>query len=203
VDSTNIFGAGFRKNAEDVRNPGFNADSQQRAFTGPVGPVDLYRLACTMRIRRAVESEAPALSVLALNAKQYWGYAREDIERWQPLLAISADDVASKPTFVAEVEYEVVGFYLLVLMAQTWELEHLWVSPQFARRGIGRALLAHAANTAWLAGASSIVIDADPNAEPFYVACGATRWGIVAAPITSNPARVRPQLSLKVTSRAA
>jgi len=156
-----------------------------------------------MQIRRARESEASALSALALNSKQYWGYSFQDIERWRPLLAVSSRDIASKPTFVAEVENEVVGFYLLSPKAQAWELDHLWVSPKSARRGIGRALLAHAANSARLAGVSAITIDADPNAEPFYVACGATRQGIIAAPITDNPARFRPQLSLQVSSRAA
>ena len=156
-----------------------------------------------MHIRRAGQTEASALSELALNAKRHWGYLSEDIERWRPFLVVSADDIAAKPTFVAEVENEVVGFYSLVAAAQAYELEHLWVSPQFARRGIGRALLAHAVNTAYLAGASSIVIDADPNAEPFYVACGAVRRGLVVAPIVGDPTRVRPQLSLQVTSRAA
>jgi len=155
----------------------------------------------TMRIRRARQKEASALSILALRAKQYWGYSPEDIGRWRPILAISADDIAAKPTFVAEVEMEVVGFYSLVPTTQVCELDHLWVAPQFARRGIGRALLAHAVDTACLAGASSIVIDADPNAEPFYIACGAVREGMVAAPIAGNPARARPQLSLRITCR--
>ena len=156
-----------------------------------------------MRIRRARESEASALSALAVTSKQYWGYSPQDIERWRPLLAVSPKDIASNPTFVAEVENEAVGFYLLVPRPQVWDLEHLWVWPKFARRGIGRALLAHAVNSARLAGMSTIFIDADPNAEPFYVACGAFRQGVVAAPITCNPARFRPQLSLQVTSRAA
>jgi ribosomal protein S18 acetylase RimI-like enzyme len=156
-----------------------------------------------MRIRRARESEAAALSALAVTSKQYWGYSPQDIEQWRPLLTVSAMEIASKPTFVAEVENEAVGFYLLVPGPQAWELDHLWVSPKFARRGIGRALLAHAANSARLAGGTTLVIDADPNAEPFYVACGASRQGVVAAPIAANPARFRPQLSLQVTSRAA
>ena len=156
-----------------------------------------------MRIRRAHESEASVLSALAVEAKQLWGYSSDDMERWRPLLAICAHDIASKTTFVAEIENEVVGFYLLVPAAQAWQLEHLWVSPRFARQGIGRALLAHAANVASLAGASSINIDADPNAEPFYVACGGIRQGIVAAPIAGHPERFRPQLSLKVISHAA
>jgi GNAT superfamily N-acetyltransferase len=152
-----------------------------------------------IHIRRALESEAPALSALAFDAKQYWRYSPQDIERWGPHLALSAADIAANPTFVAELDAAVVGFYLLVPGASAWALEHLWVSPSFARRGIGRALFTHAVTTARRAGASSIAIDADPNAEPFYAACGAVREGVVAAPTTSDPARVRPQLSLRVS----
>jgi GNAT superfamily N-acetyltransferase len=151
-----------------------------------------------MHIRRALESEALALSALAVDAKQYWPYSSRDIERWRPLLRVTAADIAANPTFVAEMEGAVVGFYLLIPDAKVWALEHLWVSPLFARRGIGRTLLAHAVDMAQRGGAASIVIDADPNAERFYVARGAVRDGAVAAPIESDPARIRPQLSLRV-----
>jgi GNAT superfamily N-acetyltransferase len=156
-----------------------------------------------MRIRRALESEASALSTLAVAAKQYWKYSAQDIARWRPLLAVTADDIAANPTFVAELDDAIVGFYLLIPDAKAWALEHLWVSPSFARRGIGRALLAHAMSTAQRAGAASIAIDADPNAENFYLACGAVRDGAVAAPIESDPGRIRPQLSLPVGDRGA
>ena len=183
-------------------HPSLNSDVPRAALTG--GSTDLLAsIGCTMRIRRARESEASALSALAVTSKQYWGYSPQDIERWRPLLAVSPQDIASNPTFVAEVENEVVGFYSLVIRSEVSDLDHLWVSPKFTRRGIGRALLAHAVNSARLAGMSTIVIDADPNAEPFYVACGALRQCVVAAPIAGNPARFRPQLSLQVTSRAA
>jgi hypothetical protein len=46
-------------------------------------------------------------------------------------------------------------------------------------------------------GASGLLIDADPNAELFYIACGATRFGEIPAPITGQPDRVRPQLELQ------
>ena len=156
-----------------------------------------------MHIRHARASEAAALSELALAAKQHWGYAIEDVERWRPLLALREAELLSRPTFVAEVEQDIAGFYVLVPGGETWDLEHLWVSPQLTRRGIGRALLAHAASTARAGGASSIAIDADPNAELFYRACGAVSVGSVAAPVANNPARVRPQSSLAVIKRAA
>jgi len=154
-----------------------------------------------MLIRRALGSEASALSALAVDAKQYWPYAADDIERWRPLLAVTAADIATNPAFVAELDATVVGFYLLVPGATIWTLEHLWISPRFARRGIGRALLMHAVSTAQCAGAMAIAIDADPHAEGFYIACGAVREGVVAAPIASDPGRIRPQLSLRVATR--
>ena len=156
-----------------------------------------------MRIRRARETEATVLSELALSAKQVWGYSLVDIERWRSQLIISAEDITSKPTFIAEAENVVVGFYLLVPAARAWELDHLWVSPQYIRRGVGRALLAHASDTARISGASSITIDADPNAESFYVACGAIRQGVIAAPIAGYPDRIRPQLVLNIENQAA
>lgn len=45
-----------------------------------------------------------------------------------------------------------------------------------------------------------ITIDADPNAEAFYLACGVIRVGHVAAPIFADPSRVRPQLSLPIST---
>jgi hypothetical protein len=41
-------------------------------------------------------------------------------------------------------------------------------------------------------------IDSDPNAEPFYLACGAERTGAIPAPIAGQPARVRPQLVVRI-----
>ena len=130
-------------------------------------------------------------------AKRHWAYSADDMENWRTLLTVDQDDLASKPAFVAELDGEIAGFYMLAPGGRTWELEHLWVSPPVMRRGVGRALLAHAARVARAGGASCIAIDADPNAESFYLACGAAREGSVAAPIASDPARIRPQLSLR------
>jgi GNAT superfamily N-acetyltransferase len=151
-----------------------------------------------VHIRRAHGSEAPVLSALALEAKGHWGYSSEDFDRWRMQISVTDTDVELNPTFVAEIDHSIVGFYCLVKQPPTWELAHLWVVPQAMRRGIGRALLAHAVSTARDGGASAIAIDADPNAEPFYLACGAQRRGVVAAPVSGDPARVRPQLILSV-----
>jgi GNAT superfamily N-acetyltransferase len=152
-----------------------------------------------MHIRQAVAGDAEELSALALRAKAHWGYADTQLEEWRPVLEVSGEAVLARPTFVAEFNRRIVGFYSIMPSAVAWELDNLWVEPEHMRHGFGRALVLHAVQTAALGGASSIHIDADPNAELFYVACGAARIGEVAAPIAGQPNRIRPQLVLAVT----
>ena len=150
-----------------------------------------------MNIRPAQGHEAEALSALALEAKAYWGYPADTIESWKQELTVSTQTITSRPTFVAVLGDEIVGFYSLSPPHHSWKLDHLWVLPQFMDRGIGRALVAHALETAVRGGASCVTVDADPNAESFYLACGADRCGEVPAPIPGQPKRVRPQLAFR------
>jgi len=150
-----------------------------------------------VNIRPAQGHEAKALTAIALEAKAFWGYPADTIESWKQELTVSTQTVTSRPTFVAVIADEIVGFYSLSPSHDAWKLEDLWVLPRFMDRGIGRALVAHALETAARGGASSVMVDADPNAESFYLACGADRCGEVPAPIRGEPGRVRPQLAFR------
>jgi ribosomal protein S18 acetylase RimI-like enzyme len=150
-----------------------------------------------VNIRPAQGREAEALTAIALDAKAYWGYPADTIESWKHELTVLTQTITSRPTFVAVLGDEIVGFYSLSPSHHSWELDHLWVLPRFMDRGIGRALVAHALETAARGGASSVTVDADPNAESFYLACGADRCGEVPAPIPGEPGRVRPQLAFR------
>ena len=158
--------------------------------------VTLAPFSLSVQIRRARESEAAELSGLAVTAKRLWGYPDAQMEEWRPGLQITPAMLASQPTFVAERDHRIVGFYLLIRSFPAWQLDHFWVLLEFNRQGIGRALLEHAKLTAAAGGATAIAIDSDPNAERFYLACGALRLGQVPAPIPDYPDRVRPQLEL-------
>ena len=147
-----------------------------------------------MHIRRAGAEEAETLSALALRAKAHWGYAAAQIEAWRASLEVSPETVLTRPTYVGELNRQIVGFYSLLQSASEWELDNLWVAPEHMRCGFGRMLLAHALRTAADGGAACVLVDADPNAERFYASCGATRTGEVPAPIAGQPGRVRPQL---------
>jgi ribosomal protein S18 acetylase RimI-like enzyme len=148
-----------------------------------------------LKIRRASESEAGLLSELAAQAKAHWGYSAAALADWTPQLTLSTTDIRARPVFVAIVDDDVAGFYSLAPADTSWELDNLWVLPRFMQRGVGRALLVHALETASSQGAVEVAVDSDPNAEGFYVACGAVRRGEVPAPIEGMPERVRPQLA--------
>ncbi len=62
-------------------------------------------------------------------------------------------------------------------------LEHLWILPERIGQGIGRALFQHAVERAAARGATSLTIEADPHAEPFYLHMGATRVGAVTSEV--------------------
>ncbi|MCL4744471.1 MAG: GNAT family N-acetyltransferase [Burkholderiaceae bacterium] len=151
------------------------------------------------QIRRARSEERETLAAIAWDAKASWGYRAPTLESWREALTPTAGSLRTQPTYVADVHGRVAGFYQIDMKAQPVELGHLWVRPEFMRRGIGRALLEHAAR--YLAGVrvATLHIDSEPGAEPFYISCGALRVGERAAPIEGRPNRVRPQLCLSTT----
>ncbi|GAA0808374.1 GNAT family N-acetyltransferase [Cupriavidus gilardii] len=154
-----------------------------------------------MKIRRGLECEAPLLTEIANKAKAHWPYTQAQLQAWREDLTITGSYVAQSLTYVAEIDGSIAGFHsVFPTDAVTWALEHLWVAPDYMRRGVGRALLRHAAALAAGHGVKHLTIDAEPYAEPFYLACGAQRIGTVAAPLDGEPLRQRPQMLL-ATSR--
>lgn len=150
-------------------------------------------------IRPARVDEAEHLTGLVMAAKAHWGYSRAQLEAWRPSLQVTAEHLWMQPAFVLERD-RVMGFYTLRLRDGSCELENLWVSPEEVGKGHGRALLSHAIETARSMGAHEILIDADPNAENFYVRCGAVVTGSVPAAIDGQPNRMRPQLRIAIRS---
>lgn len=155
-----------------------------------------------MQIRNAEPGEAALLGRIAWEAKASWGYSHAQLEAWRSDLTPADESLRVRPTFVAEVDGEAVGFCQLVMQTSPAELEHLWVLPRFMRKGVGRALLEHAVRHLAQQGAGILAIDSDPNAEAFYVGCGAVRHGLRPAPAEGEPNRVRPQLRLSTSDLA-
>ncbi len=134
----------------------------------------------TVAIGPATLQDAGALTDIAHQAKAHWGYPDAWIRRWSGELTIVPAYLTRAVVNVARIGPKPVAFYALVPLEgrrQDWELDHLWVSPGVMGRGIGRALLTHAAQQVTRRGGRSLFILSDPHAEAFYHALGAHSVG--------------------------
>jgi GNAT superfamily N-acetyltransferase len=149
-----------------------------------------------VRIRPADVDEANLLTELAVRSKGHWGYDAEFLSACRDELTVNPADCDGLRVMVAEKNNSVVGFYQLAEKSGTGELVALFVDPAAIGAGIGRRLLGHALERARDLGMSSLIIDADPYAESFYLKAGARRIGAVAS--GSIEGRVIPQLEISV-----
>ena len=95
-----------------------------------------------------------------------------------------------------------MGFYALEIDDTEFRLAHFWLTPSFIGQGIGRRMFDHAAQTAFGLGARELRIEADPNAEGFYLHLGADRVGESVSLLTGTE-RVIPSLRYKIIQAGA
>jgi GNAT superfamily N-acetyltransferase len=152
-----------------------------------------------MQIVRAKPEDADALSQIAFAAKRHWNYPERWIEAWRDILAMRPEFIAANVAYAAIENGRAVGFYLLTAEEDGLHLDHLWITPDAMRRGIGRALFEHAVEQARNSGFAAIKIEADPNAEGFYQRMGARRVNVNVTEIEGRP-RELPLLEFRISN---
>jgi GNAT superfamily N-acetyltransferase len=130
-----------------------------------------------MEIIRAQAEDAQTLTSIALAAKRYWGYPENWMVHWQQLLTISAEYIQHHKAFKALKNDQIIGFYILTSTPEQLDLQHMWVHPDEIGHGVGRALMEHAIRQAAHSELEIMEIEADPNAEGFYLKMGARHVG--------------------------
>jgi GNAT superfamily N-acetyltransferase len=149
-------------------------------------------------IRPANPSEAALLTSLMQASKRHWGYPNEWLELWRDQLTLTPAYIMAHLVRCGCLEGgRVVGFYALESDTVRFRLVHLWLEPSFIGKGIGRRIFDHAAQTAFGLGASELRIEADPNADGFYLHLGAERVG-ESVSLSTGTKRVIPQLRYRL-----
>jgi len=132
-----------------------------------------------MEIRHAHPAEAAILTDIAVAAKRHWRYAEALMQLWYDSLQVTPARIEQQAIYVATVEEEVIGFYALIPTASpaVYELDDLWIRPDFIGQGVGRQLFAHAVALARAQGGTMLQLIAEPNALGFYQKLGMTKIG--------------------------
>lgn len=164
--------------------------------------------------RRAVPGDAAELSELALRSKAIWGYSAEFMARCREELTLTPDQLEENWGYIyedlgASREKRLVGFVLLSRCSaeervkshaemgdgDVFEVEALFVEPERLGEGIGRRLFTEALRACKAAADHGrLWIQSDPNAEAFYLSCGAVRVGERES--SSIPGRYLPLLAV-------
>jgi GNAT superfamily N-acetyltransferase len=92
-------------------------------------------------------------------------------------IAVTAEHITDAITNVLEQDDKLLGFYVLRGEAPEIERSRLMIEPYAIGTGYGRFLWDHAVAAAKSKGACAITLDADPNAEAFYLRIGAVTVG--------------------------
>ncbi|WGS55002.1 GNAT family N-acetyltransferase (plasmid) [Paraburkholderia sp. D15] len=148
-------------------------------------------------IRACRPSDADQLTKLAFLSKAHWGYPKEWLDLWQADLTVTPGMIEGSIAYVAETEEQIIGFWVRASVdsdepTRGW----LFVHPDHMGRGVARALWSELRNEAAARGIKSFVIEADPNAAPFYLALGAEKIGEKESSVI--PGRLFPILRVSV-----
>ncbi|QOZ56391.1 GNAT family N-acetyltransferase [Bradyrhizobium sp. CCBAU 53338] len=113
-------------------------------------------------------------------------------------LTFEPSELRSSSIAVAEGNGEIVGVAQIKIVGSEADLLKLFIEPTALRSGVGRALFLWAMNKARSKGAERLLIEADPDAAPFYRRMGAEDCGL--APSGSIPGRMLPKFVKELRS---
>ncbi|WP_367253578.1 GNAT family N-acetyltransferase [uncultured Phenylobacterium sp.] len=149
----------------------------------------------SVTVRAARAEEAEALTELAMRAKASWGYDAAFMAACRAELTVTPERIVAWRVWVAEADGEVAGMVALSLDGGA-EVEDFFVEPAFQGRGVGRALMATLVQACRAAGATTLTVDADPNAEGIYTRLGFRTVG--HSPSGSIPGRFLPRMEMSL-----
>jgi GNAT superfamily N-acetyltransferase len=139
-----------------------------------------------------------------MRSKALWGYDEAFMEACRAELTVRKEVIGAGEVWVAEDGGVPIGLLSVARHGNDAEVRMMFVAPEHVGRGIGTALWSHLEAQSLALGVSGIVLDADPNAEPFYARMGMRVVG--RSPSGSIPGRTLPRmakrLSVQVTGSA-
>ena len=149
-----------------------------------------------LTIRAPTIDKLSDLSDLCFRSKAVWGYDAEFMDACRSELSFKPRDLELTPIAVAEHDGRPIGVAQVKVVDDEADLLKLFIDPSALRSGTGKALLVWATDVAKKLGAARLIIDADPDAAPFYRRMGA--YDVGQAPSGSVPGRMLPKLAMNL-----
>ncbi len=124
-----------------------------------------------MKFRIADIDDLETLNTISVKSKAYWGYPESWIEKWLDELTLDEHKFSNQNILVVENENRLIGYSSIVENSENYEILHLWILPAYIGKGLGKKLLEKTIRK-FVIKDKEIIVEADPNAEPFYQSQG-------------------------------
>jgi GNAT superfamily N-acetyltransferase len=132
-------------------------------------------------IRGALPDDLPELQRVYRQASLSNADDRAALLSRPEFLVFDGSAVVDGRTRIAVFDGRLVGFVSVTDAGSgSWELEDLFVDPQWQRRGIARQLIADLVRTAGTSGIDTLLVTGNPHARAFYLSVGFVEIGEVA-----------------------
>lgn len=145
-----------------------------------------------LTLRPPQRSDLAPASRLCLRSKAWWGYDDAFHALCETELTLTDDDLANDKMIIAEDDRGMAGMAQVSRDETGCYLEKLFVDTDRIGQGVGRILYDWAIKAARDLRASELIVEADPDAVPFYERMGCIRAGEVKS--GSIPGRTLPRL---------
>ena len=106
------------------------------------------------------------------------GYSKKWLESWRNELTVTPEMIKQSIAYVAKINEKIVGFWC----RSAYQSEEptpgmLFIHPDHIGKGLGQQLFEAVKNDAKKCGIKFFLIEADPNAVPFYLKLGFEKIG--------------------------
>lgn len=153
-----------------------------------------------MQLREAKAEDLRAASDLCLRSKAHWGYDAAFLAACRAELTLTPGDLLTDRLVIAGAPPCMAGVAQVSLGKDGCYLEKLFVDPEHMGKGVGRLLFDWSVATARQFGAGEMIVEADPQAAPFYIHLGCRPAGTAMS--GSLPGRTLPRLIVDISGAA-
>ncbi len=143
-------------------------------------------------ITEALLSDHQDLTKVTKRSKAHWGYTKDQLDSWEDELTITQAYIANNKVYKLVQHDLILAYYSYRPIAEkTIYLDNLFVDPPFMGLGYGKQLLLHFELKMSDITEVKVTLDADPNAESFYLHHGYKTYNQLPSSI---PGRFLPQM---------
>jgi GNAT superfamily N-acetyltransferase len=113
------------------------------------------------------------LSEITFDGKAFWGFSEAILNIWREELTITEKYILENETYTLLINDQIVGYYSFLKLSETlWKLDNLFLFQKFIGKGYGKFLMEDFLKRSKISGIKSLILDAEPNAEKFYLKFG-------------------------------